>query len=226
MKQVLYLISALIFLSLGCGQPESGLTENDSLTPEVSENETIVNSDAHDTLSYYEKNFREIETSELIGRKPLNEYLLDRKIPIALRSLFNGDGSALNDSEDNLALIDSLFSKDDKRHPFYFVLVTRVFWWADGAFAEPLYMAVKDYIQGQPYQFSYYFLNEKVLTEADLFNWADAVAMEIGISDEGNEKAAIDNVEKIMKINCKDCSAEQLELINRFIVKLREIGGY
>ena len=72
--------------------------------------------------------------------------MADDKIPNVFKTVFQGE-RALNDDEETLALIDSLFSKDSERNPFYFVLVTRTMWWSDGAFSEPLGENAKKYIE-------------------------------------------------------------------------------
>lgn len=170
--------------------------------------------------SYYEKQFREIRMDETIGNRELSAYLSDPQIPAVFKTVFTGKGN-MSEHEDALPLTDSIFSRDTERQPFYFILFTRAIWWADGAFAEPLYLKARQYVSEETTVFLAAFRNEKVLTDADFKNWADAVAMEIGISDEHHEQDAIDKLEKQMLDNCSSCSAEDRQLIKRFIQQVR-----
>jgi len=171
--------------------------------------------------SFHQRNFIKIDLDEKIGIKPLRQYLADDKIPNAFKTVFQGE-KALNDDEETLALIDSLFSKDRERHPFYFVLATRTMWWSDGAFSEPLCEKAKKYVETETKQFLKYFGTEKVLTEADFNKWTEYVAGEIGITAENKELQEAENVRKRMMKSCSDCTLAEQKEIDRFIEKVKK----
>ncbi|MBB6613162.1 hypothetical protein H7F15_19135 [Pontibacter sp. Tf4] len=171
--------------------------------------------------SYYESNFREIELDEMVGTKTLQEHLADPFIPLLFKDIFQKKVE-LQDDDQTLAIPDSLFSKDKERHPFYFTLVTRTIWWADGAFAEPLYSTMKEYVESNPQQLIGYFRTASFLTEADFNNWADGVAMEVGAEFEKKEREEIARIEERMIRNCTGCNAEELTVLKKFIEKIKE----
>ncbi|WP_162051336.1 hypothetical protein [Pontibacter pamirensis] len=171
--------------------------------------------------SYHERSLRVIETNGMIGSKTLQEHLDDPLIPVLFKDVFQ-EKVALDDDDKTLSLIDSLFSNDRVRHPFYFTLVTKTLWWADGAFSEPLGISMKEYVETEPKQFITYFQSEPVLTEADFNKWADGVAMEVGIKYEHSEIEEIDGVESRMLSNCRKCDAEERNMIQRFAKRMKE----
>ena len=162
-----------------------------------------------------------IDLNQKIGERTLKQYLSDEKIPTVFKTVFQGERK-LNDDEETLSIIDSLFSKDKDRHPFYFLLVTKIMYWSDGAFSEPLGLLAKEYIEKETRQFLTYFKSEKVLTNNDFNKWADYLVGEIGISSENNEHQEIENVRKRMIKNCSDCSTEDQKQINKFIDRMKE----
>lgn len=218
------ILTITIILFLGCGQTVNKKSIKTSDTVSVTTT-TLSNKNIEtDSLpaiklidnSFHQRNFIKIDLDEKIGNKTLRQYLEDDKIPYIFKTVFQGE-RALNDDEETLALIDSLFSKDSERHPFYFVLVTRTMWWSDGAFSEPLGENAKKYIETETKQFFKYFKNEKVLTEADYSKWTEYVAGEIGITAENNELQEAENVRKRMMKSCSDCTLAEQREIDRFI---------
>ncbi|MFD2247114.1 hypothetical protein [Pontibacter ruber] len=170
--------------------------------------------------SYYERNFREIRLDEMVGSKTLQEHLADPLIPLLFKDIFQKKAELQDDQAH--AIPDSLFSKDKERHPFYFTLVTRTIWWADGAFAEPLYSTMKEYVESNPKQLIEYFRTAPYLTEADFNNWADGVAMEVGVEFENKERVEIGQIEERMVRNCTGCNREELSVLKKFIEKVKE----
>ncbi len=221
------IFTILILLFFGCGQTVSKKTikvsDTDSMTPNTLSNKNMV-SDSLTSVkvidkSFHQRNFIKIDLDEKIGGKTLRQYLADDKIPNVFKTVFQGE-RALNDDEETLALIDSLFSKDSERHPFYFVLATRTMWWSDGAFSEPLGEKAKKYVETETKQFLKYFETEKVLTESDFNKWTEYVAGEIGITDENNELQEAENVRKRMMESYSDCTLAEQKEIDRFIEKV------
>lgn len=171
-----------------------------------------------------EGRLREIGLEEKIGNQTLIDYLADPKIPQLFKDIFLQELS-LNDNEETLALTDSLSSTDTERHPFYFVLVTRALWWSDGAFSEPLSIAVRKYVETNTQQFLNYFLTEQVLTESDFAQWSRFTLYEMRMEWETmeNEGKYIENQRKRMKENCIGCSDEKLKLIDTFVNLMYDI---
>jgi hypothetical protein len=149
--------------------------------------------------------------------KTLRQYLDDPKIPEIFKATIKGNADVRVD-EKCLNIIDSLSSKDTERQSFYFVLLTRTMYQADGAYSEPLGLAAKDYVEKNTEQFFKYFKTEKTLTNTDFTNWAESVAGEIGISSEGEEQQEIDRLQEKMRKNCPN----EQEQINLFIAKIKK----
>ncbi len=221
MKSNKILRFAMLLTLTGCGpsadKPKLLTIEtvSDSVIPESADIETEVIQLAEPT--YYEKNFHRIGEEEMIGSKPLKKYLSDIGIPEKFKEIFITDGDSLNSEETSLALIDSIFSDDFERQPFYFVLFTRSMWWADGSFAEPLYIAAKRYAENETPTLLSYLTTEKVISDADYSNWAEGIAMEISISAEGLEKEALQNLRENMLQNT---SKQEHAEVEKFIDKI------
>jgi hypothetical protein len=179
MKKINFILAIMLIVSIvSCRNSEKqnqatihSNTKDSILADSVQVNKVI-------TTENEEKNFRQIGLDEKIGNLSLRDYLSDKEIPQVFKDVFQ-QRRRLDDDEKTLAIIDSLSSIDKKRHPFYFVLVTRTMWWADGAFAEPLGMAAKDYVESNTQQFLDYFSVEPVLTTFDFEQWAKQTLGEI-----------------------------------------------
>ena len=163
-----------------------------------------------------EKNFRQIDLEEKIGNRTLKDYLLDEKIPQFFKDIFQQKQN-ISDNDETFALLDSLFSTDMERHPFYFVLVTRITWWSDGAVSEVLGGTVKEYVETNTQQFLDYFSTESVLTTFDFERWAGHTLGEIHIDSEDNVEQEIENTKRLMKENCVSCSPKKIKMIDKFI---------
>lgn len=201
-----YILTLLMFLFFASGQTD---------------NRRTINTIDADNLVFTNQTKDTIDLNQKIGGRTLKQYFSDEKIPDLFKTVFRGERK-LNDDDETLSLIDSLFSKDKDRHPFYFLLVTKTMYWSDGAFSEPLGQSAKEYVENESRQFLNYFKTEKVLTEEDFNNWADYVAGEIGISSENNELQEIENVRKRIVKNCTDCSTEDQKQISKFIDRMKK----
>jgi hypothetical protein len=71
---------------------------------------------------------------------------------------------------------------------------------ADGAYAEPLGMMGKQFVETRTLDFVGYFDEEQLLTDTDLEQWAKTVAGEIQISSEGREKEELNSLTNKMKV--------------------------
>ena len=222
MKKAIIILGIIVFITGGCGQARSNQTEIESKVVKEQEENRCDFEEEYDTISgeNEEKNFRQIGLDEKIGNQTLKDYLTDEKIPQIFKDVFQQKQTIFEEEEKTLALIDSLFSTDTKRHPFYFVLVTRALWWADGAFAEPLGVAVREYVESNTQQFLAYFSTEVVLTQFDFKHWARFTLFEILIDSEDNVEQQIENTERLMKENCINCSSKKTKMIDKFIKKM------
>ena len=219
MKKVIGVVA--ICLVFSCGRVEEQKQSSVRQSPAPIGNEPETDSGFINNEPESDYGFREIKLNEKIGSKTLQEHLKDPAIPVLYKDIFLKKVT-LYDDDKTLSLIDSLFSTDRERHPFYFTLVTTTLWWADGAFAEPLGISMKEYVENNPKQFVTYFMSEPVLTEADFKKWADGVAMEIGIQHEHYEVEETERVESRMLGNCQDCNAEEKKMVQQFVGKMKE----
>jgi len=207
MRKLVFILNVFVG---GCGQAtnkQADVTINETVSEQIENDSTIQNNPV--------ENFRQIASDETIGNRTLKDYLSDEKIPQTFKIVFQQRKNPDVD-EKTLAIIDSLFSTDKERLPFYFLLVTRTMRWADGAFAEPLGMAVKEYIESNTQQFLTYFSTEIVLTQFDFKQWAKTTLYEILIDSEENLEE-LENTRNMMKKNCKGCSFEKIKMIDTFI---------
>ncbi len=163
-----------------------------------------------------DKRLRQIGLGEKIGDKTLSEYLSDPQIPQIFKDVFQQKRGLYDDGKTS-ALIDSLSSTDRSRHPFYFVLATRAAWWSDGAFSEPLGMAMKEYVESNTQQFLTYFATEPVLTSSDLELWAEYIVNEMLIESDGEPQKGIEEIKSSMQKNRAEYSSEKLNVTDRFI---------
>lgn len=122
-----------------------------------------------------------------------------------------------------LSITDSLFSKDTSKHEYYFIVFTKSMNGSDGFYAEALGLSSFKYILSNTIRFTEYFINSKKLTDRDFKNWVRAVTGEILISREGQEKEAIEELEKKLLDNVGKTSNENKEIIIRFIKELKSM---
>jgi len=218
MRKIVIILSVLALVASSCGQATKKQAEskNNEVAEKQEETHRTIVQEENDNNSAEneEERFRQISLDEKIGKLTLKDYLLDEKIPQFFKDVIQ-QKQRLSDDEKTFALIDSLFSTDKERHPFYFVLVTRALWRADGALAEPLGMAVREYVESNTQQFLDYFSTEIVLTQFDFKHWARSTLYEILIDSDDNIEEC-ENTRKLMKKNCNECSSEKIKMIDKF----------
>jgi len=88
---------------------------------------------------------------------------------------------------------------------------------ADGAYAEPLGMMAKQFVETRTKEFITYFRNESLLTDKDFDEWAKKVAGEIEISSSGRENEEVKVLKEKMKLNCERCDEGQIKTIDDFV---------
>ena len=218
MRKPVVILSIFILIVGGCGQATNKQTReinNETISEQEKKDCTVQVEYNNDPVESEKENFRQIGLNETIGKRTLQDYLSDEKIPQTFKNVFQ-QKQKLTNNDETLALIDSLFSTDKERHPFYFTLVTRATWLSDGAFSEVLGMAIRKYVETNTQQFLTYFLTETVLTQFDFKHWAYYTLVEILIDSDENIKE-VENTRNLMKKNCIECSPEKIKMIDKFI---------
>ncbi len=150
----------------------------------------------------------------------ISYFLKHDQIPQVCKDLFLKKRAPIDDS-DILSLMDSIFTNNNDTRPFYFLTITQTMEKADGAYAEPLGMMAKSFVEKRTKDFIGLFENESLLTKRDFDEWAMSVAGEIEIMSEGKEQLEIANVQSKMILNCSDCTDTQKKLILDFITTVR-----
>lgn len=161
------------------------------------------------------------ETSMVTNDSILSGYLMSfyinhKEIPQVCKDLFRNIRQP-SDEVDVLALLDSVFTSNNKTRPFYFLTITRTMTKADGAYAEPLGMMAKQFVETRTKEFINYFHNESLLTDKDFDEWAKTVAGEIEISSSGREREELMILKEKMKLDCEKCDERQINTINDFV---------
>jgi hypothetical protein len=151
---------------------------------------------------------------------PISFYLSHRQIPQVCKDIYNKK-RLISDDNEVLALIDSIFTPNNETRPFYFLTLTQTMEKADGAYAEPLGIMGKDFVEKRTKEFLNYFINEPMLTNEDFDEWVSTVVGEIQISAEGHEKKEADNVKKKMFANCSDCNEQQKLKLENFTKQIK-----
>jgi hypothetical protein len=151
---------------------------------------------------------------------PISFYLAHKQIPQVCKDLYNGKRLP-SDEVDILSLLDSVFTSNVETKPFYFLTITRTMEKADGAYAEPLGMMGKQFVEKKTKEFVDYFLNNLLLTDKDFEEWAKTVAGEIEISADGHEKEELERLRNTMTSNCDNCSNRQSKLISNFLDRVK-----
>jgi hypothetical protein len=192
MKSPLTLLILILFLS--CGQNQTSKSESPTLP-------------ATDTSTDNRWHFK--------------KYLNDPRTPQLAKDIFNNNWK-LNDDEP-LEFLEKIHGEDKGARPFYFRVVTNSRSQSDGAYSEGLGNAGYEYVKNYPGEFSNYFIGEEAFTEKDLKTWADIVMLEFEIIGEGEyDKPLVkDYLGEVYK-NCKDCSTQQKEALDRFGKYLNE----
>jgi len=146
------------------------------------------------------------------------KYLSDSATSKLAKDIFNDNDWNLQNEV--LAFLDSLSAKDKLARPFYFKVVTKSYKKADGAYAEGLGNAGKNYVENNTKEFLNYFTDKKTFTKKELDDWAGIVMLEISLVAENADKDVFNKMIKNLNSNCKDCTAEQQKILNYFIEQL------
>ncbi len=142
-------------------------------------------------------------------------YLTNRQIPQVCKDIFTKKIPVSDDIE-VLSLMDSIFTNNKDTGPFYFLTLTQTMEKADGAYAEPLGVMCRKFIETRTKEFFDYFINEPMLTDQNFSEWAQLVAGEIAISAEGHEKNEADKLIRKMAANSRPGNEKQKEKLKEF----------
>ena len=146
--------------------------------------------------------------------------LNDPKTPKLAKDIINNTAKY---SEVPLDYFDQLNSKDTLTKLFYFKVLSNSYKIADGAFAEGLGGKGYEYVEKHTKDFASFFDNKQCFTEQDLSTWVDIVMLEFSLlGDNGSDKSMVDKYLLKLNTNCKNCTRNQNETLNKFAVKLRK----
>jgi hypothetical protein len=207
------ILLSLTFLISNCNSFEKN--ENKNKKDDSTESQLITKDSIKITKPEIERNKEITEFDEFYGRK-ISYYLSHSEIPLVCKEIFLKKRKVSDDNE-VLALMDSLFTKNNETRPFYFLTLTRTMEKADGAYAEPLGIMSKKFVENHTKEFFDYFINEPLLSQNDFKEWALTVIGEIKIVAENNEREEFESLKTIMTNNCSECDLKQKEKLNEFL---------
>ena len=161
-------------------------------------------------------NSKVVKTVDKSYKISVDRFLLDKSIPQISKDLYL-EKVKPTDNNETLSLIDSINSTGQARG-FYFMVITKSMKYADGAYAEPLGIAAKEFVEKNTTEFLSYFMNNQdLLSNEDFKNWASSVYGEIQIDSEGSEQNAVNDLQAKMKNNCKGQTKKYITKIDEFI---------
>jgi hypothetical protein len=166
-----------------------------------------------------EKQNEKMKNILLFAGHPISFYLEHRQIPQICKEIYLKTTPPTDDNK-TLGLMDSLFTNNKETRPFYFLTLTETMKKADGAYAEPLGIMAKKFVEENTKEFLNYFINEPMMPREYLNEWAYTVAGEISIIAEKNEKKEADRIKRIMMKNCAECNEEEKQLFDDFMKKI------
>lgn len=149
---------------------------------------------------------------------PIQFYLQHQRIPKLIKDVYKG---TINPNEEYACYeyMDSLFSSDKETQAFYFLTITKTMALADGAYAEVLSLAAKDYVVKRTGDFLHYFNHETLLTEYDLDQWSANVCMELSLNDDYEQN--LNQLIYQMKSNALNCDSSSKKVLDKFIYLLQ-----
>jgi hypothetical protein len=155
------------------------------------------------------------------GNCPLDELLEDPKISKMAKQLYSNTYKLVSDEP--LNLLKELHNPDANKRLFYFKAITNSKKKTDGAYSEGLGFAGKEYVEKNTAEFAANFDNAHCFSKEDLASWADIVMLEVSIMlDKEKAPIAIEEFNKSLFANCKDCTKNQKETIKIFTILLKQ----
>lgn len=116
----------------------------------------------------------------------LQIYLKNKSVSETAKQYYRGKFKAADNAK-IFSILDSINTKNQETRPFYLFLATRIMKNSDGALSEELGVRTKEYLEQHP-DWALSFLNGSLAAVGSNAIWAKAIAAEIKIGCEGNEK--------------------------------------
>ncbi|WP_114779499.1 hypothetical protein [Botryobacter ruber] len=168
-----------------------------------------------DTLNFNSLSPLGMELKKAISDPATDKYFIE---------IFN-KGKAVSHPDDNkmLSITDSLFSKDQNKDFFYFVVFSKSMDGADGYYSEAAGEKATEFVLQKTERFADYFNIGPTLTDNDMRNWARSIVGEIQIEREGEEAQAINELLSLLRANIRTGRKEYSTIIEKFIGHLKGI---
>lgn len=119
-------------------------------------------------------------------RAQLDQFLNNKSISKAAKEYYQGKFKAADNAK-TFSILDSISTKNAETRPFYLFLTTQIMKNSDGALSEELGLRAKKYLEQHP-DWALIFLQGNLAAPASISIWAKAIAGEINIDCEGEEK--------------------------------------
>ena len=164
------------------------------------------------------KKFISTETNVSIYEEcKLENFLEDSKISKIAKQLYKNTYKLKDDQP--LELLNQLYNQNKYQRLFYFKAITNSYKISDGAYAEALGLAGKDYVEIKTKEFASNFDDEECFTKIDLETWSNIVMLEFQITeDSSSAKETIKNYSETLIKNCKSCTEKQKLIIDDFTI--------
>ena len=151
-----------------------------------------------------------------------DRFINDTQTPEQARLMAKGDSWKLNELA-ALGFLDSMTAARKEMRPFYFRVVTNSLQQADGAYAEALGLAGKDYVEYNTHEFAAHFDNNACFSEKDIDAWVDIVMLEFGLLIENeSDSGSMNEYLQAVRNNCGECTVSQKATIEKFLSKLEK----
>jgi hypothetical protein len=119
------------------------------------------------------------------------------------------------------ALLDSLPRMPEPDRAFYFVVIAKTLDKADGAYAEALGYAGKEYIDNNLPEFLNYFIGEGKLPSIYLQKWSGIVSNEVELLKVNQDAKILTKLPKLYDAKCKDCRSQQKAVLKEFLDRVK-----
>jgi hypothetical protein len=209
--------SILLLILLGCNSTPDKLPVKEE--PSVQIKDSVVSID-----TFY-MDLDEISSNEYreYYRCPFEEFVFDPTIPKFAKDVYLDHDWDLSNDSIVFEVFDKLNTEDVRTRAFYFKVITKTKERADGYYAEGLGGFGKDFVVNNTPEFVGYFDNQECFTAYDLKTWVGIVMLEFSLeADNESENTFLDEYIQKLKINCRNCTANQKETLAKFTEMLHE----
>ncbi|UKJ05806.1 hypothetical protein [Solitalea lacus] len=154
-------------------------------------------------------------------QQEVNKALADPTIDNYYKEIYRQEKLIIRDDNKMLSITKNLFTKDNNKDLFYFIVFTKSMNGSDGFYSEAVGLSAFEFVTNYTEQFADYFNVAPKLTDHDMDNWANYIYGEIQISREKQENQAIKELENQLLENVKLSRPEYKVVIERFIKKIQ-----